>query len=190
MGVTYTHVVVKRPAQIRLVKWLRESGIDAVVSPPVNEVSLFSEKGAGFQESDRLARAVSERFEAPAVVIYVLDDDVLNYRLYERGKLADDYDSCPDYHDFRGEHDPPRPPSGGNARKLAQAFGSSAEAPLAAALRKELLFEDECDRHREIAGHLGWPSFVCPFDYDRAALHQYEHGSLSWTTKPDVAEDS
>lgn len=58
------------------------------------------------------------------------DDDVLFYWLYQSGEKLDEYDSCPDYHDFAWVNVPPRGPLGGDATVICKAFGRPAAAPL------------------------------------------------------------
>jgi hypothetical protein len=82
------------------------------------------------------------------------DDDILYFELYVNGEKTDEYNSNPAYF---GE-DAPDEPTGGNAARLAAAFGTTDVAAIESALRKpDYIFAT--DRHRDLAAALGLPEF-------------------------------
>ena len=86
------------------------------------------------------------------------DDDILMYGLFENGKLTDQYNSAPDYFDPDGEL---AGPSGGDAARLAAAFGSDKADLIEEILRKSSYDESgyifAIERHVDLAKALGLP---------------------------------
>jgi hypothetical protein len=58
------------------------------------------------------------------------DDDVLLYRLFENGRLLDEYNSAPAY------PAPSNSPTGGHPELLCKAFGANSASAVSAILRK------------------------------------------------------
>ncbi|WP_425618486.1 hypothetical protein NA78x_002193 [Anatilimnocola sp. NA78] len=86
---------------------------------------------------------------------------------------ADRYDSSPAYFDPDSE---PRPPEGGNAEALCEAFGRADRADQVEELLRADLLEDELpdvpgefERHAALVAELGMPSFVAGVCYSSIA---------------------
>jgi hypothetical protein len=126
-------------------------------------VVVFDEECEG-QDPETLARLgarLSKSLACTVLAVLNHDDDILLYRLYSNGTLVDEYNSAPNYFDTDAE---PSEPEGGNARVLCDAFGVTSYDTVEAILRKGALTDDgyifAVDRHADLAGALGIPSFV------------------------------
>jgi ATP phosphoribosyltransferase regulatory subunit HisZ len=101
------------------------------------------------------------------------DDDVLYFELYEQGAKTDEYNSTPSFFDEEVEE---AGPSGGNAERLASAFGRGETDKIEAVLRsEEYVFAHE--RHRELAELLGFPVCSVAVGYTYAAAGDLPPGT-------------
>jgi hypothetical protein len=141
----------------------------AFVAPPIqNSTVVYDEEAelAGHQELGRLAAELSRRHACAALAVLIADDDVLWYALYRVGRLDHDYDSNPSY-DSGAPH---APPTGGDARALAAAFGVPDQAAeverVLRAPTGENGFIFEHERHAELVRLLGLPDIAVASGYE------------------------
>jgi hypothetical protein len=91
------------------------------------------------------------------------DDDLLSYRLFDRGQCIDEYDSCSGEFDSVSVDTEPR---SGDSAKLCAAFGSSARLDVERILRRS---NDDytfaIDRHRDLVRALGLTEFAVASSY-------------------------
>lgn len=137
------------------------AGRSALVSPSVNNVVVVFDEQSESQDIEvmtQLGAELSSKCKCPVLAAMNHDDDVLWYGLFQNGQLVDEYNSCPGYFDDSVESDEP---SGGDAEKLASAFGVKKSGPV----KKVLRASDEdytfaIERHGALAKALGLPSFA------------------------------
>jgi hypothetical protein len=160
MGNSYSNITLNGPAQDEVVRYLNAGRHVAYVSPTLHgRTVVFEEHEAGEQEIFDLAAGLSAHFQCPALAIVVHDSDILYYQLFEDGVLTDEYNSHPSFM----TNEPPRPPEGGDARRICAAFGRpEAEATVERILhhnwfedRSKYLFAEE--RHDDLASVLAMP---------------------------------
>jgi hypothetical protein len=114
--------------------------------------------------------SLSARFECPALAVLNHDDDILWYRLYERGQLVDEYDSTPGYFEGKASE-----PAGGNAARLCALMGSQNVEAVASVLHKAQGIEGyvfAVQRHGDLAHALGIPIFTVGLGYRYIELGQ------------------
>jgi hypothetical protein len=166
MGNFYTNITVKGPSQQDLADFIQTQGRTAYVSNTIRGYTvIFDEKR---EEQDtrvlaELAAQLSSKLRCAALSVLNHDDDVLMYQLYENGKLLDNYDSCPDYFNTRAKS--PRPPQGGDLKKLADTFGVEYPVDEATSILRRDDYAFAVDRHEELARTLGMPDFVAGLGY-------------------------
>jgi hypothetical protein len=178
MGSFYTNYTLRGPDQPVVAAAL--AGRSALVAPMSNGcVTVFDEQS---DEQDQeaigeLAARLSRQFRCPVLAVLNHDDDIFCYQLYLAGELTDEYDSCPDYFDPDAE---PSGPSGGDAQKLCDAFGSDQVAEVEQVLRKSGLDEDgytfEVERHEALAHLLGLPAFSVGTGYNYVSQGELPDG--------------
>ena len=148
MGLLYTNVIMKGPTQEAIATYLEDHGRSGLVSLTIQEITVVYDMAQG-------SAALSTRFKCPVLLLGIHDDDILVYRLYIRGDIADSYESYPGY--FTGEDLPPR---GGDARKLCRAFRvEGAEETIDVILRHPRVGY-ALEQHQELVAALGWPPFA------------------------------
>jgi hypothetical protein len=118
-----------------------------------------------------LGKAVTKALSCSALAAVLHDDDVLYLWLFQNGKVRDSYDSRPAYFD---PHSEPRPPEGGNAGALCEAFGRAGRAERVKDLLRADLAElpgvpGEFERHAALIAELGIPPFVAGVCYSSIA---------------------
>jgi hypothetical protein len=159
MGNFYTNYSLPGVTQSAVAASL--TGRTAIVSPAVNNVVVVFDKRSDSQDTDvikALAAELSTKCRCPVLAAMNHDDDILWCGLFIAGKSADEYNSCPAYFDDSVDSDEP---AGGDAAKLAAAFGVDEPAPIEKALRapgENYTFAIE--RHTDLAIALGLPPFV------------------------------
>ena len=159
MGTFYTNYALPGVTQSAVAAALAERS--ALVSPAFNNVVAVFDEQSDSQDAEvisALAAELSTKCKCPVLATMNHDDDVLWYRLFAEGDLVDEYNSCPGYFDGSVESEEP---SGGDAAKLAAAFGSE----MVDAVEKVLRASDDdytfaTERHADLAEALGLPSFV------------------------------
>src|SRR5690606_4582943 len=83
-------------------------------------------------ESGQLAAELSAHFHCPVLVVSNFDDDLLLVELYDNGIKVDEYNSSPNCFE---PSDEPDIPAGGDAQRLAAAFGVANADAVEAVLR-------------------------------------------------------
>ncbi len=167
MGNFYTNYTLRGPSPQAVAAAL--AGRAAFVTPAQNGWVVVFDAESEEQNPEviaDLATRLSRELNCPVLAVLNHDDDILWYRLYLSGKLADEYDSSPGYFDSSGE---PSGPAGGDARKLCSAFGTSDVAEVERVLRKSSFDDDgyafAVERHADLAHVLGIPSFAVGAGY-------------------------
>ena len=178
MGSFYTNLTLKGPGPDEVIKFMNDQKRKTFVSPLVNGcVLVFDEK---CEEQDpkvmaAFAGELSRQFKCLAWAVMNHDDDVLYYWLYQNGEKADEYDSTPWFWD----ESLPREPKGGNAPKLAAAFGAPNQAAkVEAILRKEAQSETgyalATERHTELLQALNLPLLAAGQGYEYLMQGDYQ----------------
>lgn len=128
-----------------------------VTSVPGQPVVTFDEAADSQEEAvvKGLGCHLSEAAGVPVLGVLNHDDDILWCGLFESGQCVDEYDSSPDYFKDEGE---PRGPTGGDASKLCQAFGSDNREAVESILRNDD-YVFACERHEALVKALGLPTF-------------------------------
>jgi hypothetical protein len=174
MGASYTNLTVRGATQRAVADLL--AGRRAVVAPAhEGAVVVFDERSEQDQEVvSELAEHLSASLNAGVLALLVHDDDILWYRLYDAGQLADEYDSSPRYFDADAE---PSAPVGGDGARLAAVMGATHSAALDTVLRQSAYVEGgyvfESQRHSDLARLLGLPGFAVG-----TAFASFERGEL------------
>ena len=185
MGKSYGHIALYGPSAAAVAAAVADR--QAVLSPTVNGYTLVADESFLTSDGSALAAELSQKLGCPALLIDEYHEDILAYELYEAGKKTDEYNSEPDYFDFAWLHIPPRPPQGGDAKRLSGAFGRrDAHATVDRILHKRSLLLDESERHRQLAEALNMPKFAVRFGY--GALHgvlpdELDEAALVFTPK-------
>ena len=186
MGSFYTNITVKGAFQQELADFIQAQGRIAYVSNTVRGYTVVFDEKCEEQDTRvlaKLASKLSKKLRCRALAVLNHDDDILLYQLYENGKLADEYDSCPDYFDM--ETTSPRPPQGGDLRKLAETFGVEYPGDEAAAILRRDDYAFAVERHEELARVLGLPDFVAGLGY--RYLEQMIHEDESFSEELDIS---
>lgn len=126
MGSFYTNITLKTADTDRVLDALRQAQRAALVSAPEHGYTVVFDEASESQEPEvlkALATRLSRSCACPALAILNHDDDVLLYFLYERGQLADEYNSAPSF--FEEDADPGTPPLGGDANRLSTVFNAA-----------------------------------------------------------------
>jgi hypothetical protein len=176
MGLFYSNLTVHSPPRPALLDELRRLRLAAFVSPTIDGHTVVFEKAIdeqGARAVERLGRAVTRRLGCSALAAVLHDDDVLYLWLFRNGRVRDRYDSSPAYFDPRSDH---RPPEGGDAKLICEAFGrADRRERVEQLLRADLLEEElpgvpgEQERHAALATELGMPPFVAGVCYSSIA---------------------
>jgi hypothetical protein len=160
VGNFYVNYTIRGPEREVIAKHLRSAKRKAFVGPAVEGLTVFFDEKSDTQDDaviTDLGKQVSENLEAPLLAVLNHDDDILAYWLFEAGKVADDYNSCPGY--FSGDDEIP---AGGDAKKLSAAFGVVAKAKHIDKVLRNEEYVFALDRHKDLAGLLKHPwSYVC-----------------------------
>ena len=158
MGSFYTNYTLRGPNQQAVAAAL--SGRSAVVTPALDGCIVVYDEQSDDQDSSvvsQLGARLSGALNCPVLAIINHDDDVLFYQLFERGAATDEYCSAPGY--FSGEE---TPPSGGDARKLCNAFGASSIEEVNSILHPpdEELPTFALEQHEALVRALGLPAYA------------------------------
>lgn len=105
-------------------------------------ISLLEERAS--DQDDRrirqLAGDISKDLKSPAIAFMVHDSDIACYWLYDRGRLLDEFNSCPDYFDDDGGGGSP---ACGNPKELLRfCLPGTSEVQLAEILGEEGVFAE------------------------------------------------
>ncbi len=178
MGSFYTNYTLKGPSQQDVANAL--AGRNTVVTPVRKGCVVVFDEQSDDQDQEaisELASRLSSQFQCPVLAVLNHDDDILWYRLYESGDLSDEYDSSPGYFDPEAE---PSAPRGGDARRLAEAFGATELATVEAVLRKSSYDDDgytfAFERHTDLVRALGLPDWAVGAAYASFEQDEYPEG--------------
>jgi hypothetical protein len=176
MGLFYSNLTVYRPARPAVLTELRRLKRVAFLSPTFHGHTVVFDKAMDAQDSkaiEGLGKAVTKALSCSALAAVLHDGDVLYLWLFQNGRVRDRYDSCPAYFDPDSE---PRPPLGGNAKALCEAFGRPDRADRVEQLLRADLLEGELpggpgefEQHAALAAELGMPPFVAGVCYSSIA---------------------
>ncbi len=174
MGSFYTSHTLRGPSQAEVLSFLKDRS--ALVSRSEHSFVTVLDEACEEQDGEVLsevAASLSGKFRCPVLAVLNHDDDVLYFELYEQGAKTDEYNSTPAYFDEEVEESAP---SGGNAERLASAFGAKDVSAIEAVLRnEEYVFSYE--RHRDLAELLGFPAFSVAIGYTYAAAGELPPGT-------------
>lgn len=123
MGNRYANVTLNGSSQEGIAKALRDDNRSAIVSATAKGITIVYDEESESQDGVivSLAKQLSDKHRCVTWAVFNYDDDVLFYWLFDNGELIDEYNSSPGY--FEGQQ---TAPSGGDAKKLCQAFGATA----------------------------------------------------------------
>lgn len=159
MGAFYTTYTLRGIDQRAVVVGL--AGRKVFVSPERNgNVVVFDEDRYSRHRKAiaPLLERLSGNFLAPVLAVQNHDSDILRYQLYIDGKVADEYNSTPNYWSTMTRASSPE---GGDAKVLCAAFkwGDSAEIEeiLRASWKR---YPDATDRHLDLVRALNLPGFA------------------------------
>jgi len=163
MGSFYTNVTLRTEQQPSVVAALK--GREAYVSQPVNGCIVVYDRESEDQSKalPKLAGTLSAKLKCAALAVLIHDDDLLEYTLYQDGKLADKYVSWPAFLDDSASESP----EGGDAEVLARAFGAESNIDqIESVLRQTRAgnrdegFIFEYERHEALVAALGIPTIA------------------------------
>ena len=163
MGSFYVNYTVRSADQAAVVKSLK--GRSAYVTPVKDGALVVTDEAAEEQDPDKVREVgelLSKSLKTPVLAVLNHDDDMLWLGLFENGRLADEYNSWPDY--FAGGTSPP---AGGDAGKLCAAFGRGGREKDVDAVLKKKDYPVANGRHGDLVQALGLPDFAvgCGFNY-------------------------
>lgn len=137
MGAFYTSILLKGIERDQIISWLKENRREAAVYPensgciPVFDAAFENQE---MSEINGFCEDVSRGLGCIAWAVTNHDDDLLHYRLYNQGQLADEYFSVPPEvlfgMDDPDEFDEDQPvelsftPKGGDPALLCDIFGN------------------------------------------------------------------
>jgi hypothetical protein len=155
MGAFYTSVTVRHADPDAVIAVLGKLGRDAFVTPAHNGAVVVFDARTESQDAkdiDPLAGPISKRLRCAVLFVLNHDDDFLYCALFERGRLIDEYNSRPGYFDGTEQK-----ASGGDARKLAAAFGVPDRADRLEPLLHAGEYTFQTERHAGVVQLLGLP---------------------------------
>ena len=176
MGAFYTNVTVRHADVDAVIAVLEKLGRDAFVAPAQNGAVVVFDAHIESQDAkdiDRLASPISKRLRCAALLALNHDDDLLYYALLEGGRLIDEYNSRPGYFDGTEQE-----AAGGDARKLAAAFGVPDRADRLDHLLHGADYTFETERHAALVQLLGLPPSAVGSGYDTISQGELPEGVL------------
>lgn len=176
MGAFYTNVTVRHTDVDAVVAVLEKLRRDAFVTPAHDGAIVVFDAHIESQDAkdiDRLASPISKRLRSTALLALNHDDDLLYYALFESGRLIDEYNSRPGYFDGT-EH----AAIGGDARKLAAAFGVPDQADALNRLLHTTKYTFEIERHAALVQLLGLPPAAVGSGYETISNGELPEGVL------------
>lgn len=184
MGNFYTNVTLKTSDREAVAAALRRVRRSAMVTPADGGCVVVYDKASDEQDPEVLkavAAQLADACDCPALAVMNHDDSVLLCTLYERGKLVDEYNSAPGFFDG----DAAKGPAGGDAKRLCEAFGSTADAPEVERILRagpgKVTFET--DRHEALVQALGISRFAVGTGYNGLAHGDFPEGLDSATVR-------
>jgi hypothetical protein len=176
MGAFYTNVTVRHADVDAVIAALETLGRDAFVAPARNGAVVVFDAHIESQDArdiDSLASPISKRLRCAALLALNHDDDLLYYALFERGRLVDEYNSRPGYFDGTEQT-----AAGGDARKLAAAFGVRDRADRLDRLLHGAEYAFETERHAALVQLLELPPAAVGSGYDTISQGELPEGVL------------
>jgi hypothetical protein len=164
LGAFDTNVTVRHADVDAVVAVLEKLRRDAFVTPAHNGAVVVFDAHIESQDAkdiDRLAGPISKGLRSAALLALNHDDDLLYYALLEDGRLLDEYNSRPGYFDGTEQE-----AIGGDARKLAAAFGVPERANQLDRLLHASTYTFETERHAAVVQLLGLPPAAVGSGYD------------------------
>ena len=177
MGTFYTNITVRHADVDAVVAVLEKLRRDAFVTPAHNGAVVVFDAHIESQDAkdiDRLAVPISKGLRSAALLALNHDDDLLYYALLEDGRLLDEYNSRPRY--FNGTE---QEAIGGDARKLAAAFGVPERADGLDRLLHASKYTFETERHAALVQLLGLPPAAVGSGYDTVSDGELPEGLLA-----------
>lgn len=168
MGAFYTNVLLRGAASKQALCALRKLRRLAFVASAGHGVTVVYDSKCEQQDTKflcDLSAALSRDLRCPAWGVLNHDDDVLWYVLFSNGKIADSYNSTPDY--FKDSADP-EPPEGGDGEVLARLMGHRKSAEKVDNILHATgdLYDFASDRHRDLckALSINFSAVSCGFN--------------------------
>jgi hypothetical protein len=174
MGAFYTNITVRHADVDAVIAVLEKLRRDAFVTPTHNGAVVVFDAHIESQDArdiDRLASPISKRLRSAALLALNHDDDLLYYALLESGRLIDEYNSRPGYFDGTQQE-----AVGGDARKLAAAFGVPDRADRLDRLLHATKYTFETERHAALVRLLGLPPAAVGSGYDTISQGELPEG--------------
>ncbi len=189
MGLFYSNLTLFTSDEPRVHQAVRSAGRRAFVSVPRNGAIVVIDAAEEMLDAEpllQLAIAYSRDVECAVLSAVIHDDSVLMLGLVEQGVVVDDYVSHPDNFGALGDDDEPLE-QGGNAARLAAAFGVPDRAPLVErALRAPLQDDDDAEPidfatelHAMIVEALGTSRASVGVDFSMLVSGEYPTGFAS-----------
>lgn len=176
MGAFYTNVTVRHTDVDAVIAVLEKLRRDAFVTPAQNGAVVVFDARIESQDAkdiDRLAGPISKDLRSAALLALNHDDDLLYYALLEDGRLIDEYNSRPGY--FNGME---QEAIGGDAHKLAAAFGVPDRADRLDRLLHATKYTFETERHAALVQLLGLPPAAVGSGYETISQGELPEGVL------------
>lgn len=167
MGAFYTNLTMKGPSQEEILKAFR--GRQAYISPTVDGNTVVYDEQCEEQSPavlTDLSSKLSKELNCLVLIVLNHDDDILFYRLYNKGELVDEYCSSPENFE---ETDEPSGPKGGNSELLTNLFKAGNKSSIEEILRSNPFVEDKyafaTERHADLVKALGLPAWAVGYGY-------------------------
>jgi hypothetical protein len=162
MGNFYVNHTVRGATAEAVAKTL--AGRTAVIAPADNDCVVVFDAECDTQDQaviTELGEKLSADLNATVLAVLNHDDDMLWYQLFEKGQVVDEYDSMPGYFDEDSDHSGAL---GGDAEKLAAAFGIKDHVGLARILKSDK-YAFAVERHAALCEVLNLPEFAAGCGY-------------------------
>jgi hypothetical protein len=176
VGNFYTNVTLRGPGAEQIVAAIGQLGYRAFVANTINGLTVVCEQQSDTQNKGiwrNVASRLSKALSCDALAVMNHDDDILLYALYRKGRLVDQYNSCPAYWNEADQAGP----VGGDQNMLCEIFGMPGNrAELDRVLHTAPSWEEgdnddefvfAVERHAALVRSLDWPGipYQQGFDY-------------------------
>ena len=186
MGFFYTNITLQTVNQHGVALYLNNLQRNAFVLPATKGFVIVCDEESDTQDTkviSILTNQLSEKFACAGIAVINFDDDILWYQLYKNGNLLDEYNSNPDYFEFK-DH---RGPIGGNPKILCEIFNKprnivKVDKILHTSHGEGYILEN--DRHSDLAKVLGWASKFILLSYRELIKVYEEKDNISLFAKP------
>jgi hypothetical protein len=177
MGNFYVNFTTRGPDQAAIAKSLRSAKRSAMIGPSLAALTVFYDEQSDTQDDSEISvvgEATSRDLNAPVLAVLNHDDDILAYWLFDKGRLVDEYNSCPGY--FTDGNDTP---SGGDAAKLCSAFAVPDKGKAVNEVLRQKDYTFAFERHQALVELLTFPSLYCFTGYQYVAGGEVPEGVSS-----------